>query len=121
MKEFTVLEIGEMVPAFEEELIVILFGETAPPELRAISVVHDYQASDLDEVVLQAGTRLQLGDQLYTVLEVGNAANANFQELGHVAIYMKKGDEALLPGSILVEPAIFPHLKAGDSLRILND
>ncbi len=121
MKEFTVLEIGEMVPAFEEELILILFGETAPPELRAISVVHDYQASDLEEVVLKVGTRLQLGDQEYTVLDVGNAANANFQELGHVAIYMKKGEEALLPGSILVGPAVFPHLKAGDSLRILND
>ena len=121
MKEFRVVEIGEMVPAFEEELIVILFGETAPPELRVISVVHDYQASHLDEVVLKVGTKLYLGDQEYTILDVGNVANANFQELGHIAIYMKKGDEPLLPGSILVEPAIFPHLKVGDRLRILND
>lgn len=121
MKEFTVVEIGEMVPAFAEEMIVILFGETAPPELRAISVVHDYKAKNLDEVVLRVGTKLQLGNIEYTILEAGNAANANFQELGHVAIYMKKGDEALLPGSILVEPAIFPQLKPGDPLRIIND
>ncbi len=121
MEEFKIVEIGEMVPAFEEELIVILFGETAPPELRAISVVHDYQAANLDEVVLKVGTKIQLGKTVYTVLEAGNAANANFQELGHVAIYMRKGDEAILPGSILVEPAVFPQLNIGDTIRFIND
>ncbi|MGT2910145.1 PTS glucitol/sorbitol transporter subunit IIA [Streptococcus cameli] len=121
MQEFTVVEIGEMVPAFEEELIVILFGETAPPELRAISVVHDYKASNPDEVVLKVGTKLQFGSYEYTVVEAGSAANANFQELGHVAIYMKKGDEELLPGSIIVEPSVFPQLNPGDTMKIINN
>lgn len=120
MVEFKVVEIGEMVPAFEEEMIVILFGETAPPELRAISVVHDYQTANLDEIVLTVGSKIQLGSNEYTVIEAGNAANANFQELGHVAIYMRKGYEEILPGSILVEPAIFPQLQLGDTLRISN-
>lgn len=121
MKEFKVIEIGEMVPAFEEEMIVILFGETAPAELRMISVVHDYKVSQPEEVVIKVGTKIQLGEIEYTVIEAGNAANANFQELGHVAIYMRKGEEEILPGSILVEPAVFPQLKPGDTLRIINE
>lgn len=120
MQECKIVEIGEMVPAFEEEMILILFGETAPPELRAISVVHDYKALSPEEVVLQVGTKLQLGQTEYTVVEAGNAANANFQELGHVAIYMQKGEEELLPGSIRVEPALFPHLEPGDLIKIIN-
>ena len=84
MKEFTVVEIGEMVAAFEEELIVILFGETAPPELRAISVVHDYQASDLDEVVLQAGTRLHLGRTCHIPAFKSGESSPNPQRLGSI-------------------------------------
>lgn len=120
MEEFKVVEVGEMVAAFEEEMILILFGEMAPPELRAISVIHNRPPGDRDEVVLKVGTRLQLGDQEYRVIEAGSAANANFQELGHVAIYMRQGEDNILPGSILVEPEVFPQLKNGDSLRLIN-
>lgn len=35
-----IMEIGPLVPAFEEEKIVILFGPTATNELREISVIH---------------------------------------------------------------------------------
>ncbi|MBC8930687.1 PTS sorbitol transporter subunit IIA, partial [Escherichia coli] len=38
-----IMEIGPLVPAFEEEKIVILFGPTATNELREISVIHEFQ------------------------------------------------------------------------------
>lgn len=121
MKEFEILEIGSMVPAFEEEMIVILFGESAPPELRDISIVHNYKSDNIDETILKVGTKIKIGSYEYTITEAGSAANENFQELGHVAIYMKRGSEELLPGSIIVEPTIFPKVEVGDSIQVQND
>lgn len=120
MKEFKVLEIGEMVPEFESEMCLILFGETAPPELRAISVIHDYPLSDGAETILRPGTKLELGNTSYTLTEVGSQANQTFQELGHIAIYFKPGDMDLLPGSVFAAPAIFPHLAPGDLIRVIT-
>ncbi|MEX2785301.1 PTS glucitol/sorbitol transporter subunit IIA [Streptococcus sp. H49] len=119
MPEFKVVEIGEMVPDFAEEMLLVLFGESAPPELRMISVIHDYQANQKN--VLKTGTRLVMGKQTYTVTKVGSAANANFEELGHVAIYFREGNSDILPGSITARPVVFPKLKAGDSIQIINE
>ncbi|MBF0777928.1 PTS glucitol/sorbitol transporter subunit IIA [Streptococcus cuniculi] len=119
MEEFKVVEIGEMVPAFEEEMLIVLFGEQAPPELRAICVVHDYQASKDD--VLQVGTKIRMGGQEYTLTKVGGAANANFAELGHVSIYFRQGENDILPGAVIAEPMIFPKLAPGDTINIMNN
>lgn len=119
MEVFNVVEIGEMVAAFEEEMLVVLFGETAPPELRAICVVHDYQGQTGD--VLQVGSKIEMGGQVYTISKVGSAANANFQELGHVSIYLREGENDILPGAIIAEPVVFPKLKVGDQIKIIND
>lgn len=119
MQEFKIVEIGEMVPDFAEEMLLVLFGESAPPELRGVSVIHDYQAKQKN--VLKVGTRLVMGNQTYTVTKVGSAANANFEELGHIAIYFREGDSDILPGSIMARPVVFPKLKAGESIQIIND
>ncbi|MGT2923730.1 PTS glucitol/sorbitol transporter subunit IIA [Streptococcus caviae] len=119
MEVFRVVEIGEMVPAFEEEMLVVLFGQMAPPELRAICVVHDYQGEENN--VFKIGTKLQLGAQEYTVTQVGDAANKNFQELGHVSVYFREGENDILPGAIIAEPLIFPKLQVGDTIKIIND
>ena len=39
MVKTKIVEIGSMVPAFEEERLIILFGPKATPELRDISVI----------------------------------------------------------------------------------
>lgn len=119
MEVFKVVEIGEMVPAFEEEMLIVLFGQMAPPELRAICVVHDYQAKE--DNVLKVGTKLKLGSQEYTITKVGDAANKNFRELGHVSVYFRNGENDILPGAIIAEPVIFPKLQVGDRLKIIND
>lgn len=113
-----VLEIGSMVPAFEEEMLVVLFGTNAPNELKDISVIHEPQ-SKFENDSIKEGTKLQMGGNTYTVSKVGSLANANFEELGHLSIYFKDTDD-LLPGAIQVEPGVFPQVEIGEEISFSN-
>jgi len=114
----TVKEIGELVEAFEEEMLLILFGPAATEELKSICVLHE--TIEQQENVLQPGVKLQLGEATYTIKKVGSAANQNFNELGHISIYFRDGENEILPGAILVEPGAYPKLTVGDIIRIGN-
>lgn len=114
-----VVEIGEMVPAFEEEMLLILFGPTATNELKPICVVHE--SDDTPENILEVGTKIEMAGTTYTVTKVGDAANKNFDELGHVSIYFRSGENEILPGAIIAEPEVYPSLQPGDVIKILND
>lgn len=118
MLKSKVTEIGELVPAFEEEKLMILFGPTATKELRSISVIHEFQGVPSKEL-LKVGGKIQLGGNEYTVTKVGDTANKNFEELGHVSIYFRTGENEILPGAILVEPEAFPVVEAGEEITFL--
>lgn len=114
-----VMEIGESVPEFKEEMLVILFGTSATPELKPISVIHEF--NDTPDNVLQVGAKIQLGDQTYTINQVGSSANQNFEELGHVSIYFRSAQEEVLPGAVIASPKVFPTINVGDELKIWNE
>ncbi|MBC1376085.1 PTS glucitol/sorbitol transporter subunit IIA [Listeria farberi] len=110
-----IIEIGPLVPAFEEEKIVILFGPTATNELREISVIHEFQ--DPPNNTLSKGNTLLIGKQAYIIEEVGTEANKNLEELGHISIYFRSGKNEVLPGAVVVSPEIFPTITVGDSIQ----
>ncbi|EAE2551724.1 PTS sorbitol transporter subunit IIA [Listeria monocytogenes] len=110
-----IMEIGPLVPAFEEEKIVILFGPTATNELREISVIHEFQ--DVPNNALTKGNTLLIGEQAYTIEEVCSDANKNLEELGHISVYFRSGQNEVLPGAIVVSPEIFPTITVGDSIQ----
>jgi len=101
---------GSLVPEFLPYGILIFFGETAPEELRDTALVHNgtQLASEL-----AAGDYLKFSPssaneqpQSYRVTAVGESANANLAELGHVVIHFDGASTAKLPGAISVEPAL---------------
>ncbi|EAE8347158.1 PTS sorbitol transporter subunit IIA [Listeria monocytogenes] len=110
-----IMEIGSLVPAFEEEKIVILFGPTATNELREISVIHEFQ--DAPNNALTKGNTLLIGEQVYTIEEVGTEANKNLEELGHISVYFRSEQNEVLPGAIIVSPEVFPTITVGDSIQ----
>lgn len=114
-----VTEVGESVPEFKEEMLVILFGTSATPELKPISVIHEF--NEIPDSILQEGTKIQLGEQTYTINQVGGSANQNFEELGHVSIYFRSGQEEVLPGAVIASPQIFPTINVGDEIKIWNE
>lgn len=116
MYKTTIKEIGELVPAFAEEQLVILFGPTATSELRAIGVIHE--TTKAEENVLKVGRKLMIGSQQYEITKVGKTANKNFDTLGHISIYFKESEAEVLPGAVVVSPAIFPELLVGDCIEI---
>ncbi|CAM3491518.1 PTS system glucitol/sorbitol-specific transporter subunit IIA [Listeria welshimeri] len=115
MSKSNIIEIGPLVPAFEEEKIVILFGPTATNELREISVIHEFQETPNNS--LHKGNKLHIGNQEYIIEEVGSEANKNLEELGHISVYFRSGQNEVLPGAIVVSPEVFPTLAVGDSIQ----
>lgn len=112
-----ITEIGSMVPAFEEEQLVILFGPKATPELRDISVIHE--AEGQPENILKTGGKIKFGAEVFTIEEVGSQANANFDELGHISIYFRNEVGEVLPGAIIVSPGKFPTLEVGAEIEFM--
>ncbi|WP_159721411.1 PTS glucitol/sorbitol transporter subunit IIA [Enterococcus sp. CSURQ0835] len=112
-----IVEIGSMVPAFEEEQLVILFGPKATPELRDISVIHEVASQP--NGVLKAGGKIKFGDDVFTIEEVGSQANANFDELGHISIYFRNEVGEVLPGAIIASPGKFPQLEVGAEIEFM--
>lgn len=115
MAKSVIIEIGSIVPDFKEEQLIILFGPMATPDLREICVIHEFEKKPNQS--LNVGKQFMLGKHKYTITQVGTEANKNFEELGHISIYFKENDDGLLPGSIQVEPAVFPELNIGDEIH----
>lgn len=110
-----ITEIGSLVPDFKDDSLLVLFGETAPSELKDISVIHKPE-EDVQNVIKEGGT-LTIGDNQYTIQKVGGEANNNFDDLGHLSIYFGDDDTSdILPGAILVTPNVFPEPKQGDTI-----
>jgi len=118
MIETKVLDIGSMVPDFEEEMLVVLFGKGAPASLEDISVIHEFV--DEPKGILKEGSKFKFNDQEYTITDVGSEANNNFEELGHVSIYFKE-EEEILPGAVLAEPSVFPEINVGDTITFYEN
>lgn len=113
MYKVKVTEIGSFVEDLLNEKMVVLFGPTAPAELRDICVIHDGVPTE-DDVLVEGGT-ISIGDQIYTIKEFGEAANENMGGLGHLTIAFDGGRE-LLPGTVLVTPSTLPRLETGIEL-----
>ncbi|HWO78197.1 MAG TPA: PTS glucitol/sorbitol transporter subunit IIA [Bacillus sp. (in: firmicutes)] len=111
MTQSIVKEIGILVPSFQEDKIVILFGPNAPAELREISVIHEF--NELGEEPLKVGRTLSFDNESYTITAVGSLANQNFKELGHISIYFQEPEGEVLPGAIFASPFRFPEIKEG--------
>lgn len=78
--------------------IFILFGEPVPPALAEVSVVH--RGTTAGYVPIAAGDQLWIGETCLDLVEVGSRANENFEQLGHIVVYLNVGDQETLPGAV---------------------
>lgn len=115
-----VISIGPEAKELIEGGIIILFNPSAPEELKEISVLHERE--DDAKNVLHEGGIISFGSQEYTIDFVGSDANANFDALGHLAIYVNNGDgdTGQLPGSVFISSKTFdlPTIEVGQQIRI---
>lgn len=111
-----ITKIGAQVSAFNEDKILILFGEDAPEALEDYSVVHQPLTSP-EKPPFELGKTLRLGDGEYRIVGVGDRANEQFCRIGHVCFYFSWERKDLLPGAVQLYPEKLPNLKVGDILE----
>ena len=96
--ESTVVQVGSDAAEMFEAGIFILFGEPVPPALAEVSLVHRGSAGAY--VPIAAGDQLWIGEVCLDLVEVGSRANENFEQLGHIVVYLNVGDQETLPGAV---------------------
>lgn len=94
----TVDRVGEEAAVMIDAGVIILFGDPVPAALADVSIVH--QGGTQPVRALVPGDRFQLGEQIWTITEVGDRASINLAQLGHVVFYINQPEQDLLPGAI---------------------
>lgn len=115
--EMHVVEIGPLVSEFIDAKILVFFKCGAPPELAEFSILHE--PGDFFEEVCP-GDYILIGNEQYRVTAVGNVANNNIRELGHLIMKCNGKTSAELPGDVCVEDKALPPIEVGMTIRIVE-
>jgi glucitol/sorbitol PTS system EIIA component len=109
-----VTQLGNMVAAFTEEKLIILFQDNAPEELADYCILHrgNYVAD-----IIQANDVLVISGQDYKIVGVGDDVQTNLQNLGHITLRFDGSKEGQ-GGSVYLEDVAVPTVQAGDVLWI---
>jgi PTS system glucitol/sorbitol-specific IIA component len=112
-----IISIGPLVDEFKQAGILVFFGKNAPEELVEFSIIHD--ASELVEP-LNVGDSIFLGEEQFNILSIGDVANTNLANLGHLILKFNGETEARLPGDVNVELRSVPEIKVGLEFKIIK-
>ena len=96
----------------------ILFNENAPEELAEISVLHTISAVYKEPA---PGDTMKIGDKEFKITAVGVEVPYTLRELGHCTVNFGGGEEAELPGCIMLkgsEKVTVEDLQAGTEISI---
>jgi PTS system glucitol/sorbitol-specific IIA component len=111
----TVTRIGEQVAEFINSGIIIFFAEGAPEELHFFSVLHEPEVTTGG---LRPGDVVHIGDRDLRVTAVGDVANENMVNLGHIDLKANGADQAPLAGDLCVEEGALPQIQPGTRMVI---
>ena len=110
-------QIGPLVSEFVDHGILVLFGVSAPEELAEFSIIHD--GLELT-APLEAGDMVEIGGETYAILAVGEVANTNLANLGHLVLKFNGQNVPEMPGDVCLEMKPLPKIETGNSLVIYN-
>lgn len=113
--EGRITEIGPFATEFLEAGIIVFFGQEAPEELIEFSVIHD--GTDLNKDLAPSDV-VWIEDQKFTILAVGDVANSNLANLGHLILKFNGSDQPEMPGDVCVENKPIPEIAVGSRFHI---
>ena len=113
----TITAVGELVPEFAEQGVLVFFGENAPLELHEFSIIH---TPDVQTRAPQVGDTIMLANNEYNVLAVGSVASDNLLNLGHLDLKANGLAEPEMPGDVNVEAMMLPTVQIGDRLIVIS-
>lgn len=94
-----VVEVGQEAELFLADRTAITFGSNAPEALRPFCFIIELATLEGE---LAVGRHLTIGDQQWTVTAVGDVAQTNLVNLGHVTLVFDGAAEPRLPGAVHV-------------------
>lgn len=112
-----ITSIGPLVNEFLDARILVLFGENAPEELREFSILHDGQHLIQN---VEAGDWFCLNDQRYRILAIGEVANKNLGDLGHLILKFNGSVKPEMPGDVCLEAKPIPEIQEGMHFSIIT-
>lgn len=115
--ENTVKALGNCAEEFRAEKMLILFGDSAPEELR--DYCYSVDVNPLGGTIC-AGQTLTIGENAYKITAVGEEASVTLAGLGHCTVKFTGQTNVELPGTIYVEDQPMPEIQAGTKIRILE-
>ena len=113
----TVTAVGELVPDFREQGVLVFFGENAPSELHEFSILHKV---DIQVRATQPGDVIDINSNTYQVLAVGSVASDNLLNLGHLDLKANGLTEAELPGDVNIDEVELPIISVGDIFQVIS-
>lgn len=113
----TVTAVGELVPEFAEQGVLVWFGENAPIELHEFSIIHKPEISIRAP---QVGDIIKINEVVFNVLAVGSVSSENLLNLGHLDLKANGLTNPEMPGDVNVEAVPLPDVKIGDRLTVIS-
>jgi len=113
----TVTAVGELVPDFAEQGVLVWFGENAPTELHEFSIIH---VPEVATRAPQKGDMIKINENVFNVLAVGSVASENLLNLGHLDLKANGLTEPEMPGDVNVEAVSLPTVQIGDRLVVIS-
>ena len=111
----TVTAVGEQVAEFVTQGLLIWFAEGAPEELHFFTVLH---RPTVTTGGVRPGDLVRIDDAEFRVTAVGEVANDNMVNLGHMDLKANGAGVAPLPGDICLEELPLPEPRPGTTLVI---
>lgn len=112
----TVTGVGPLAESFLAERMFVTFGENAPDTLREFCYL---VAPAVSNGTISTGLSLTINGVDYPITAVGEVAQRNLDNLGHVTIVLDGAAEAAMDGNIHINAAgELPTLGVGSSLVI---
>ena len=111
----SVTEIGELVPSFIAEGMLVFFGESAPEELRTFCIIHKLEHA---EGQVKEGDFVSIDGHEFEILSVGSVANDNLYNLGHLNLKANGNTVVDLPGDVSIAKVDLPEVRIGTQIEI---
>lgn len=113
--DLEVTKLGELVGEFTAEGIWVFFGEGAPVEVAEFAILH---RAAPPTTPLAPGQMIEIDQQHYAILAVGEVANTNIRNLGHLVLKANGHTTPELPGDICIDARPLPEPFVGMRVRV---
>ena len=112
--ENTIKSKGSLVDEFGDGMF-ILFGDNAPDMLKDYCYGIDVVPTN---ATIEVGHKLKVDGEEFEILGVGDVAEKNLVDLGHLTVHFSGDLDNLLPGAIVVEEKSCPAIDINTKITI---